>query len=408
MSAGFALANSLYCFFFVVFSAANLEIVGIQCAKCDGAKNYLLLRQTFFKSLFMAYMILLMALCFYCRADLFLMSLGILEDTSKNAHRVILFAIPGMLIQAYNEVLKVYLVALGYTAPFLWLNILLICLYPILGYVFICVCGLPLAAFGIILVVKEIITLVVCMFYVSKMQNPEHNFIIRRNRINSKELFNGMGEHVIGFIKLFGNVFIPYMAFELTTILIGSLKDNSYSTAWANVQSLCGIGYCLGGGFGQTARTAVSNFVGKQRNEKAKEYGFKSLLANFIFAVIYGLIMIIFRYSIARGFSDIPGVQSDLVKMLFIFGFIAFSDVCINLNSSLVRIIGYSNVLSATLIINSVIVFNGLNCLFLLVFNLEGYYVMWAFFAGNTLTFIVFIIIIFFVGDWNNAKREKF
>ena len=95
----------------MVFSQANNELVGIQCAKSNGAKNYELLRQTFLKSVVIAYMVFLMAMCFYCRLDLLLISCGFLEDAAKNAHIAILSAIPAMFIQTYNEVLKSYLIA---------------------------------------------------------------------------------------------------------------------------------------------------------------------------------------------------------------------------------------------------------------------------------------------------------
>jgi len=90
---------------------ANNELVGIQCAKCNGAKNYELLRQTYFKSLVIAYMVFIFGLCFYIRVDLFLESIGFLEDTAKNAHIAILCAIPAIFIQTYTEVLKSYLIS---------------------------------------------------------------------------------------------------------------------------------------------------------------------------------------------------------------------------------------------------------------------------------------------------------
>lgn len=176
ITAGFGLANSLYMLFCIIMQGNN-ELVGIQCAKCDGSKNYWLLRQTFFKSLFVNYMIFVVSVCVYCRADILLMGVGILEDTSINAHKIVLWMLPGFFVQTTNEILKSYLIAIGVTTPFFWLNIVLIVLYPFLGYIFIWQIGFGGQGFGAIILIREVISFVVFIIYLSKTTNQEHNFM---------------------------------------------------------------------------------------------------------------------------------------------------------------------------------------------------------------------------------------
>lgn len=288
ITAGFGLSLSFYLCFFFVPVQGNCELIGIQCAKCDGSQNYKLLRQTIFKSLFINCVIFLISLCFYCRADLFLINIGILEDTSINAYKTILWMIPANFFATYNEVLKTYLISLGVTKPFFYLNIVLIFLYPVLCYIFIWVIGYGSQGYGAVMFIRELVSFIVLQIYLNKMDNQEYNFTKKKNRISLRETFVGMKEYLVTFLKIFLTVFIPYIGWDLNSFFIGQLKDNNYQGAWASIQSLCGIGYTLGGGCGQTARTACSNLIGKNLNAKAKEYGIKSVIANFVLAVIYG------------------------------------------------------------------------------------------------------------------------
>lgn len=233
-------------------------------------------------------MIFIIAVCFYCRVDLLLMSIGILEDTSINAHKTILLMIPGMFIQAFNENFKNYLISIGATTPFFYLNIVLICLYPFLGYLFLWVIGVGIQGYGAIIFIRELVSFIVLTIYLSKVENQEHNFMLRKNRIHFKDVFSGMGEYLCSYAKMFGTIFIPYMGWELNTFFIGMLKSNSYQAAWASTQSINNVTYCVGGGCGQTARTAVSNLIGKELNHKAKEYAIKSTIANLTISVICG------------------------------------------------------------------------------------------------------------------------
>lgn len=174
-----------------------------------------------------------------------------------------------------------------------------------------------------------------------------------------------MGQHVISFVKILGTVFIPYLGWEMNTFFIGQLKDNNMQAAWSSTQSTMVLAYCIGGGCGTTARTAVSNLIGKQLNNKAKEYALKSIIANFILAVIFGLVLIFCRNGIASIFSDIPEFQDDLVKMLFINGFCVMTDMLESTLTSFLRILGYTNTLNVISIIDNIVIYDGLTCIFL-------------------------------------------
>jgi len=128
------------------------------------------------------------------------------------------------------------------------------------------------------------------------------------------------------------------MAVALNSIFLGMLKDNDYTAAWGVTSSIGGVNYCLAGGMGQLARTAVSNFVGKSKNNKAKEYAFKAIFTNLIFVLIFCALCIVGRFELARIFSGESIEQHYLEKILLVYGMVALTDGMLCLNSSLLRI----------------------------------------------------------------------
>jgi len=69
------------------------------------------------------------------------MAIGMNEDISIIAHRMVIALIPSALFFSINESMKVYLVALKYLKPFLWMNLTFIIFYPVAGYLLIWKCG---------------------------------------------------------------------------------------------------------------------------------------------------------------------------------------------------------------------------------------------------------------------------
>jgi len=119
----------------------------------------------------------------------------------------------------------------------------------------------------------------------------------------------------------------------MNSILIGQLHNNNTQASWANIQSLSGLGYCIGGGLGNNARTAVSNYIGKGEPKQAKEYAIKSLVSNFLLAVIWSICVILLREDIAEYFSEVEDVKETLKGMLFVFGFIELTDMLMSTSS---------------------------------------------------------------------------
>ena len=234
-------------------------------------------------------------------------------------------------------------------------------LYPIIMYILVWVCNLPLASFGLVMLFREVATVIVYSIVVSKLENPELNFMSRENRTSLKEVSKGLGGQICSFLKLWPTVFLPYFCFAATTVMVGDLKDNNYTAAYAIASTCGGINYCLAGGMGQTCRTAVSNFIGKEKNMKAKEYAFKAVASNLTYTLITGSTCIFCRSSIARVFSDVVQLEIDIEKMLMIYGFVAITDGAMSLNSSLMRIMGYANTSSIVFMVNGLILFDGLS-----------------------------------------------
>ena len=233
----------------------NTEIVGIQCSKLSGALEPKNMRLTFLRAILSNCCILIFAICIYTRADLVLISMGFDHAVATIAHHCVLCMIPGLIIQAFNEMLKAYLISLKYLKPFFWLNLGLILSYPILGYLFLWVLDIGVYGYGIISFIRELVGFCVLFIYLKKCTKEEENNFQGESL---KEVMAGWGKHWMTFFKMFMSIFTPYAAWEINTLLLGQLKDNNFQAAWANLQSLCGLGYCMGGGMSQRARTEVN------------------------------------------------------------------------------------------------------------------------------------------------------
>jgi Na+-driven multidrug efflux pump len=155
LSAGFGLSITLYLWFFLIPQATNCEIVGIQCSKANGAQDYKLMRLTFLRATLSNFCIVIYALIAYFFAADLLVAIGMEPNISHIAHLCILWQAPAICLQAFNEILKSYMISLGYYAPLLWLNLGLALSYPLLTYLLIWECRLGIYGFAIIAMLRE-------------------------------------------------------------------------------------------------------------------------------------------------------------------------------------------------------------------------------------------------------------
>ena len=76
-----------------------------------GQKNWLHVRLSFWRGLLLNLIILLMSVAFYIRIDLILLSMNFNEAQSNTAHKMMLWLIPAIIVQAFTETMRSYAIA---------------------------------------------------------------------------------------------------------------------------------------------------------------------------------------------------------------------------------------------------------------------------------------------------------
>jgi len=118
ITAGFGFSYSLYLMCFFILVAPNRELVIIKCAKLNGAEDYKAMRLTFICAVIINYFIFIFACCIWTFSDKISLAFGMDKGIASISHNIVLTIIPGCFLQAYNECLKNYLIALEYQTPF--------------------------------------------------------------------------------------------------------------------------------------------------------------------------------------------------------------------------------------------------------------------------------------------------
>ena len=401
LSAGFGLSITLYLWFFLIPQATNCEIVGIQCSKANGAQDYKLMRLTFLRAIFSNFCIVIFALIAYSISDKLLIAIGMEPTISQIAHICILWQAPAIALQSFNEILKSYMISLGYYAPQLYLNLGLALSYPIQTYLLIWELRLGIYGFAIIAVLREIVDFQVLVIYFRKKATDKEKVFTD----DWAEVMPGFGGHWRNFFKLFFNIWMPYAAWEINTFLQGQLKDNNFQAGWVCIQALCVLVYNMGAGMGQMARTGVSCEVGRVRNDKAKTYAQRAWAAVLFIAVVHGGIYLLFGDWIASVFTKEPKVEENLKAMLWIFGFITITDLIFYQNTTLLRIVGWANFLTGEEVF-MFIFFDSLTCQFLFYWEVGGMGLLYAFLIRNTLSFFVLSTVILGFVKWDKVSQK--
>ena len=325
------------------------------------------------------------------------------KDVAAVAHKVILSTMPSYFLQSFNDSLRAYLTGQKYLKVFLYQNLSLCISYPIQGYLFIWWFGFGVYGFGVICFLREIITLIVLITYLKNYgQEQEKKFEEKFSEIRMQ-----FCSYLKMYVKIWFNQYIPYLGFDINTILLGQLKDNNSQAAWSSVQSLCSFGYALGGGCGQRGTSIVCNLVGEKKTKQAKHIATKSWIATFILAITWSIILYTCSNKIPDFYLEVPEAKENLSYMLKILALVVLSDVMININMSQTRLVGYSNLISCVVAFDSILIFDGLTSIFFFVFNFKGYAIIYSFQTGNTLTFTVCVLIVFFYSDWSKIAIKK-
>jgi len=90
ITAAFGLSITFYLFFFIIMGVPNNEIIGIQCSKCKGSKNFKKMRVIFLRAILVHYTIFVLSVIGFYFSDKILIGLSFLPDISYQTRKIVL------------------------------------------------------------------------------------------------------------------------------------------------------------------------------------------------------------------------------------------------------------------------------------------------------------------------------
>lgn len=397
LTAGFGLGNSQFLFFFQVFHQVNSEVAGLYISQSFGAGDYTQMRLAFYRGLIFNYCITAFAILFFIRIDLILIAIGFDEELAKVSHSMVLYLIPGLIIQSFNEMMKTLLISQNVHKPFFLLNAIVIFMIPFGTWIFMYKLDLQILGFGIFKLMLEIIYMIWLIGILKKTAHPES---LKPESLS--QVLSGFLAQAGQFFKIVLGWYGEYIGFEGNTILIGLLRDNYLMSAWVSVMNVDCIIWACGFGLGNTTRTLTGISIGEGRQAQAKKYAIMSLCYTFMYSITMCIILIFTRHWITAFFTDIEGISVKLESMLLMEGFIAIFSGAGSVNSTLLRVIGKSWVYSLLMIVDQILLWDGLSSIFLFVIGDTTNGVLYASLCAWTITITTGCCFIIFY-DWNKV-----
>lgn len=373
LTAGFGLGNSLYlCLFFVIIQI-NEEISGLQLSQSYGAQHHKSYKLIFYRSVIINYAITFLAIAFYFNIYDILTLIGFERNCSKIAAQVINSIIPALLIQAYNEIYRCYLVSQNIHKPFVYQNVFLLIISIPLSYLFIYKLDLSIYGFAILKTLIEIINFFALVMIDKYQADDKFRIEFQPNFDLLPQIFDKNFTYQIQlFFKIAPGFYSSYLGMEMNTLIIGLLQDEVMMSSWVCLSSTSQLVFTIGLGVSNTSRTRIGIILGEGDRQRAKRTAYICAILVYFISIVTGLLTFFFRYQIASFFTLIPEIHDNLVYMLSIYGFRAILDGAEANNCTMLRMIRKSVFYSAVTISMAFIVWNGQTVLFIFGFGWEG------------------------------------
>lgn len=394
LTAGFGLGNAIFMFFWQTFTQVNGETQGIGCSKAFGAGDFKQMRLGFFRGLAWNYLVTVTSAVLYFYIDRLLLAAGFEAEMTKQAHAMVVSLIPALFLQTINEMIRNYLMSQKVAKPFVWINLISFCFFPVGGYYIIYASGWGIAGFGLF---KFIVESLNCIGLCWAMKRYGHEESLRRESI--KEVFNPaeMKQYMKDFGKILAGWYASYFGLEVNTILCGMLADTVIMACWVSYMNVFAIVWTIGAGLAISTRTACGFALGQNNGLLAKKYALFGLLLSSVYSVIMGTLLICLNGPIAEMFTEVPEVITPLKWQIVLMGICTMFAGSGATGATMWRTIGKAGYYSYLMIVNQVIISTTISSFGLFYWNLGA--------AGTGYAFIVSWVSTYIFTAWYMLKR---
>ena len=290
------LATTYFTFFFGYLTAIQ-DVIGINCSKELGKKNYRKFWAKFFIYLFIDFFLVFIAVLFVFFSKNFLIIIKIKENIVEMLSPFLLKLLLAKIIENLNLCIKSMLIAQKIAELFIYITIINFLVFFITSYLTIMVYKLGLDGFIIAFYLKVIIETIVLLIMLTKFSYV--NFI----KPTCKEIFKDFWDDIKYSLYILFGVFGCFLSFESLTYYValsGKIEDIN---SWCFVVIYSYYVYCCSIGFYATFRTYASIAIGENNPKKYKSIWNKVFWTGQIFVFVFLLFGFFFSEEIAGIFT---------------------------------------------------------------------------------------------------------
>jgi len=345
LEASFGLGVSYFMFLFMSLNLGCFEVTGIDCAQVWGMTAAVAKEKGIDKakkmssSLAKGCILLCIVLCFstimFIYAKEVLIAISIAEVNAVQTGAMVVWLIPGIILQGFNFQVQAFILAQGVTIPFGVANIVSIVVCS-------CICNwltfdlqVGILLFPICKTIMEIINLFANIYAIF--------FSIKKGSIvcvSFSEVKKDLGGFLCKGFKFIIGLYAEFLGFEFNTYLASLTHDQNEITAFVSWVNIAGFLFTIGLGFSNVTRQRVSSYIGKESPVQALN---AARFFTFMAAVV-GLLFLICiescRYGIASIYTPLSDIQEIIAKLLIPYGFGAVFELIVGCQNTLMRLTG--------------------------------------------------------------------
>merc|ERR1711935_585746 len=245
--------------------------------------------------------------------------------------------------------------------PFVWINLISFCFFPVGGYYIIYWSNWGISGFGLF---KFIVESLNCIGLCWAMKRYGHEESLKRESI--KEVFNAadMKQYMKDFGKILAGWYASYFGLEVNT-------------------TQCGIA------------------LGENNGLMAKKYGFMGFILATGYSIVGGILIICLSGQIAEMFTEVPEVIAPLKWQITLMGICTIFAGSGATGATMWRTINKSGYYSYLMMVNQVLISTTISCFGLFYWKLGAAGVGYAFIVSWVSTYIFTVWYMVKRVDWN-------
>jgi len=261
--------------------------------------------------------------------------MGFEEDLSSNIENFIRWLILDFYLSMLFEVTRFYLVAQNAFHVPAYILAVTTTLHIFWCHLLISVMELELVGMSIARTITDGTAATIILLY-AKYRNPCPQSWFAW----TPECLKGLWSFTKDIASHGSSVYAEWIAFEISTIMLGFLGDVTVLAAHAATLNYVFLNYNVAFGFTLATTVFVGNAAGEGSLHKAQKYAYMGLIMNGALITCLDVFMLLSRHSIAHFYTEEIGVRTYIATMLGFYFFGMHGDLGCNTLAYLLRTLG--------------------------------------------------------------------